>query len=113
MGDRPTARAVSTWSASMTSATEARVMKTYWPSSPSASVMVGRIRCVATSWTCAQPPRRPAVALAPPAAVSLDPARQPRQRPREEADEEHAEPEVGHRVQGERDLADPRVLRFA
>ena len=77
-GRRPIARAVSTWSASITSATAAREMKTYCPISPSASVSVGRIMCVATSWMWSKPePAPPGVALSPPGSHARLPAKTP------------------------------------
>ena len=76
-GRRPIARAVSTWSESITSATAAREMNTYCPISPSASVSVGRIMCVATSWTCAKPPSPPGVDLRPPGSQARLPAKNP------------------------------------
>ena len=102
IGRRPMARAVSTWSASITSDTDARVMKTYCPISPSVSTIVGRIRCLPTSSQCEKP-----VVGSP--GRRLEAAGQPGQRAGEEADEDHADPEVRHRVERERALADPRV----
>ena len=76
----------------MTSATAAREMKTYCPISPSASVtrrqdQVRRRR-----------PGRGRSRRSPPG-VALRPPGSHASAAREEADEEHAEPEVGHRVE--------------